>query len=81
MSRFFGSIQGSRGMATRLGGKRSGIRGHVRGWAIGARAFCDVNAEGEDVVTVYITGGSNGASSETRIGSWKRVLGELVKVD
>ena len=63
MSRFYASIQGARGVATRQGTPRSGITGHVRGWDIGAEVRCI--AEGnDDVVAVDITGGSNGYSSK-----------------
>ena len=37
MSRFYGSLQGSRGEATRQGTRASGITSHTRGWNIGAR--------------------------------------------
>jgi len=60
MSRFYASIRGSRGMATRQGGKSSGISGHIRGWNIGARVHCFVNDEGKDVVQVFKTSGSSG---------------------
>ena len=60
MSRFYASIQGSRGEATRQGTIESGIVGHIRGWGIGAKVVCLVNADGQDEVRVYKTGGSNG---------------------
>ena len=59
MSRFYASIQGSRGEATRMGTPKSGISGHIRGWAngISVRGF---DSDGEDVFRVYATSGSNG---------------------
>jgi hypothetical protein len=58
MSRFYASIQGSAGEATRQGHANTGITGHVRGWHVGARV--DVSDEnGVDVVRVFRTGGSS----------------------
>lgn len=59
MSRFYADIQGNRGRATRQGTAKSGITGHIRGWSIGAKVYCDVNANGEDEITVHLTGGSH----------------------
>lgn len=66
MSRFYGSLQGSRGEATRQGTRASGITGHIRGWNIGARVDVDATEiviDGTpletDRVLVAITGGSN----------------------
>ena len=63
MARFYASIKGSRGEATRMGSASSGISGHVRGWDVGARVEVD-DENGQDVVRVYRTGGSNGGSGE-----------------
>ena len=64
MSRFYGSLQGSRGVATRCGTKNSGIEAHVRGWDVGVRAIVnECNKCGGDQVQVYATGGSNGNSA------------------
>ena len=59
MSRFYGSLQGSRGAATRQGDAESGISCHVRGWDIGIEVRGYVNEEGQDEFRVFITGGSN----------------------
>lgn len=59
MTRFYASIHGSRGEATRRGTAESGIVGHVRGWDIGAKVVCHVNEQGDDEVLVYRTGGSH----------------------
>lgn len=63
MSRFYASIQGNRGEATRGGSKDSGIYGHIRGWHIGARVDVDAIGTTRDEVTVQITGGSAGFRS------------------
>lgn len=60
MAQFYASIQGSRGEATRMGTKGSGITGHIRGWDVGARVQVS-HVNGQDVVRVYRTGGSNGS--------------------
>ena len=67
MSRFYASIEGNRGMATRQGTANSGIQGHIRGWNIGARVICYVDENGEDRVSVLMTGGSNGRKTEREI--------------
>ena len=68
MSRFYASIQGNRGEATRQGTKSSGISGHVRGWNIGVRVYCYVNKEGKDVASVVLTGGSSNSSMIKDLG-------------
>jgi len=68
MSHFYADIQGSRGAATRQGGKTSGINGHIRGWHIGARIACYVNAEGKDTCSITLTSGSAGMKCEKPLG-------------
>lgn len=70
MSRFYASIQGSRGEATRSGGAASGIHGHIRGWNVGAYVECDVDEQGRDVVRVYKTGGSRGSKPRQLIAEY-----------
>ncbi len=68
MSRFYGSIQGNRGMATRMGHKSSGFTGHIRGWNVGVRIECHVDEDDDkDVLYVYRTGGSNGRTESKLI--------------
>ena len=70
MSRFYASIQGNRGMATRQGFESSGIHSHTRGWNVGIRVFGSVNDTGEDEFRVILTGGSQGAKSDRRLGTF-----------
>ena len=70
MARFYASIQGSRGEATRMGGEGSGIHGHIRGWNVGARITVHVGDDGEDVVTVWRTTGSSGSGLSEQIASF-----------
>lgn len=63
MSHFYAEIRGNRGEATRCGSKDSGIRGHIRGWNVGAEVICYYDKErGVDVCQVFKTKGSSGHS-------------------
>jgi hypothetical protein len=59
MARFYANIQGNRGEATRMGTPTSGIQGHIRGWSIGGRVQLWVNDNGEDIISIELTSGSN----------------------
>lgn len=80
MSRFYGSLQGNRGAATRQGTTKSGIHGHIRGWSIGAEVSVFPNQLDQDVVNVVITGGSRNSSTLLDLGTFKLVDGHAVKV-
>lgn len=72
MAHFYGSVQGSRGEATRCGTKRSGMSSHVRGWNVGVDARMDkasypTREDGEDLAIATFTGGSNGSYTD---GPW-----------
>lgn len=72
MSRFYGSIQGNRGGATRQGTPASGMEGHIRGWDIGGRVIMSVNpATGRDTCTIYLTSGSNGYGHHQLLGDFE----------
>lgn len=63
MARFYASIQGSRGEATRMGTASSGITGHVRGWNIGGEVQMSSRMGEEsdaDTCVMTLTGGSSG---------------------
>lgn len=64
MAQFYAGIQGSRGMATRLGGKESGIYAFAQGWSSGVKVHGHVTVSGEDEFTVYATEGSGGSGRE-----------------
>lgn len=66
MARFYASIQGNRGEATRIGTASSGIYGHIRGWDVGVAVRANV-IDGEDVLEVYRTEGSNNPNEGERI--------------
>lgn len=70
MSRFYASIHGSRGPATRIGTGKSGIEGHVRGWRVGVLVEGRVKRDtGEDCFDIYMTSGSGGQHPSTLLGS------------
>ena len=69
MSRFYGTMQGSRGETTRTGTKASDLRAHVRGWDFGVRV-CVYDDDGVDTALVYLTSGSNGAGRDRYIGTF-----------
>jgi hypothetical protein len=66
MAQFRAVIKGQRGEASRLGGKNSGIQAVVNGWNIGVEVWATFDKDtGENVFTIYKTGGSlAGASKE-----------------
>lgn len=68
MSRFYGSINGqAKTEATRRGSEKSGLIGHIRGWNVGVKVYCNVDENGKDMLSVYRTRGSNGESSRQLI--------------
>lgn len=72
MARFRGTIQGCRGEASRLGSKGSGLDVRANGWNIGARVDLRVNDQGEDEISIEITGGSNNSSTLWDLGNFTR---------
>ena len=73
MSRFYASISGNRGEATRQGTKNSGIEGHIRGWNIGVKVICFVDETGGDICAIYKTGGSSGSKRDELIATVKGI--------
>jgi hypothetical protein len=70
MAQFYGEIQGNRGEATRMGTKESGFTAHIRGWDVGCKVILQ-HSDGEDRVSIYLTSGSNGQTSDKWIGTFK----------
>lgn len=71
MAHFYGGVHGNRGEATRLGTKDSGLKAFANGWDIGVDVrlrYC--KDTDEDVISVTLTGGSNGNSSSKCLGSF-----------
>ena len=69
MAQFYADIQGNRGQATRMGTKKSGMDGHIRGWYIGARVYMRFNEQTqEDECTIDLTAGSHNQKQSKRLG-------------
>ncbi len=63
MARFRGTVQGSRGLVSRLGGASGGLTASVNGWNVGVKVFAFVDENGRDFIDIKMTRGSNGRSS------------------
>jgi len=60
MSHFYGSLHGTaKTEATRRGGAKDGLQGHIRTCNLGVRVVASVDRYGFDHFEVYRTGGSN----------------------
>ena len=57
MAQFRGTMQGDRGIASRLGSKKNGLAMRCDGWTKGIRVVAE-HKDGQDVFSVYITSGS-----------------------
>jgi hypothetical protein len=69
MAQFYGTLQGARGPASRLGHKSSGLTADVNGWNVGARVEIS-HENGHDVVRVYRTSGSNARHTSKQIAEF-----------
>jgi len=76
MARFRGTIQGSRGEASRLGDKKSGLRVDANGWHVGGQIIMDAKGD-TDYVTFYVTSGSNGRQSKDTFTSPRQDLTKM----
>ena len=80
MAHFYGTCQGGRGQASRLGTKKSGMTTECNSWSIGATCRLDVaNTDGMefDELTVQFTRGSNSSGDLCRVDA-RMENGELV---
>ena len=59
MAKFFGSVQGNRGEATRCGTRQSGIIAYANGWWQGGKVRTYMRGS-DEVTDIYATGGSSG---------------------
>lgn len=73
MSRFYASIQGGKGIATRCG--HSSINGHIRGWSVGVNVRGMVDDQGEDTFEVWGTHGSSNKGHAVYVGDIRLVDG------
>ena len=68
MAQFKADIKGSRGSVSRLGGKASGITGHIRGWESGIRIEGHHDEDLGDIFMVYQTSGSGFRAKDVLVG-------------
>ena len=69
MAQYRGTIKGSRGEASRLGTKSSGLQVSANGWDIGVDVILRYDSQDQsDVVEVYLTGGSNDKKQRRLLG-------------
>lgn len=70
MAQFRGTVQGSRGEASRLGSKKGGLDTEANGWFCGVRVYAHYDEEtGKDVFDIYRTGGSSRRTSSKLIAT------------
>jgi len=62
MAHFYGRLTGGGQEVTRCGTETSGMSASINGWNVGIEAFLrrDIST-GKDVLSIHLTGGSNGA--------------------
>ena len=71
MAHFYATIKGSRNTTlTKTGTKNSGMTAHIRGWDVGAEIVLTHEGNNQDLVRIYKTGGSSGASSRTLVAEY-----------
>ena len=68
MAQFKADIKGSRGAVSRLGGKTSGISGHIRGWKAGIKVEGYHDDDLGDIFLVWQTSGSGLKGRSTLLG-------------
>jgi hypothetical protein len=71
MAHFIGYVHGSRGEASRLGTKATGIQATGQGWNVGGKVITYYNSTFKcDVVTFWLNAGSSGGQPTKMIGSY-----------
>ena len=64
MANFYGTVQGGKGLASRIGNKISGMTVTCNGWNSGIRIEAYVDSNGIDTFKVYQTSGSTNSTSD-----------------
>lgn len=71
MAQYRATIEGQRGIASRLGSKKSGLLAKVNGWNCGIEVEMSYDEEGkEDVINVYLTSGSSQRGEKIFLGKY-----------
>lgn len=69
MARFFLTARNGRGNETSVGGRTSVEQAHIRGWNAGIKVSTNHGEKGQpDELAVYMTGGSNGHTTDRLLG-------------
>lgn len=72
MAHFYGTVQGSREVASRLGTKKSGVRVKAQGWDIGGLVIDHQSQEnGKDTIAFYLTGGGHNSFGSILVGRYQ----------
>lgn len=71
MARFRGTVRGNRQEASRLGTPNSGLITTCNGWNVGIECLANKCDNDQDIIHVYVTGGSNAYSSARLIATVK----------
>ncbi len=79
MAQFRATIEGTRGPASRLGTKDSGLLVTANGWNIGVRVDLD-HINGEDIITICLTAGSGHRIHQRHLGRFKARGRQIVRV-
>ena len=75
MARFRGTVQGNRSEASRLGHKR--LDTSCNTWDIGVDCQAYIDMGGNDVIAVWVTGGSHNDTRVKLIATVRRVHGQI----
>ena len=63
MAQFMGKVRGSKGGASRLGTKKSGLTVTANAWRAGVTVFAENDDDG-DYLDIYVTSGSDGMRND-----------------
>lgn len=74
--RFYTTATNSRGHEAKAGAHK-GQTVHTRGWDHGVKVTSYIDKNGKDIFDVFTTGGTNGATSDKKIG--EVVDGKFIK--
>ncbi len=81
MAQYRGVVKESRGEASRLGHKTSGLRVEANGWDIGAEVSLSWNEEEQrDELSITSNHGSSGSGSEIPLGTFAVKENGLIQV-
>lgn len=73
MAQFIARVKGKgKNAVSALGDTKSGIYAVVSGWKIGVEVMAEMDSEGNDFISVYLTSGTNRDFPSKLIGRFKR---------